>query len=123
MKFAIMSGFETHFDELWSNLKNVDCVLVPSISTFDSYERWKALLLSRAFTHNCYVLRANRIGEYKEDENIWQFYGDSFLADPNGELLEHLGNKEELMIADIFHSEALKSRKLWKFKEHIKKRS
>lgn len=90
-----MAGFETHFDALWSELesKNIDCVLVPSVSTFDSYERWKALLLTRAFTHNCYVLRANRIGEYKEQDASWKFYGDSFLASPNGELLEHLGNK------------------------------
>ncbi|MDY0117050.1 MAG: carbon-nitrogen hydrolase family protein [Sulfurimonadaceae bacterium] len=122
LKFAVMSGFETHFDELWMELKNIDCVLVPSVSTFDSYERWKALLLTRAFTHNCYVLRANRIGEYKEENINWQFYGDSFLAGPYGELLEHLGNKEELMIAELSHSDVLEARKLWKFKEHAKKR-
>ena len=123
-KFAVMAGFETHFDALWSELesKNIDCVLVPSVSTFDSYERWKALLLTRAFTHNCYVLRANRIGEYKEQDASWKFYGDSFLASPNGELLEHLGNKEELMIADLSHAEVQHAKKLWKFKEHAKKR-
>ena len=96
-KFAVMSGFELHFDELWSELahKNIDCVLVPSVSTFESYERWKALISTRAFTHNCYVLRANRIGEYQDKEFTWKFYGDSVLASPNGEIIEHLGNKEE----------------------------
>ena len=69
-KFAIINGFELHFDELWHKLssKNVDCVLLPSVSTFDSFERWKALIVTRAFTHNCYVLRANRIGEYQDKE-------------------------------------------------------
>lgn len=123
-KFGVISGFELHFDELWSELskKNVDCVLVPSVSTFESYERWKALILTRAFTHNCYVLRANRIGEYQDKEYTWKFYGDSILASPNGELLEHLGNKEELMIVDMSHSDVVGARRSWGFKEAINKR-
>ncbi|MDT8339419.1 MAG: carbon-nitrogen hydrolase family protein [Sulfurimonas sp.] len=124
-KFGVMSGFELHFDIIFKDLtsKNIDCILLPSVSTFDSFERWKALILSRAFTHNCYILRANRIGEYSEDGFTWHFYGDSLLASPNGELLEHLGNKEELMIVDMQHSEVLKARKFWGFKEIIHKRS
>ena len=124
-KFGIISGFELHFDELWSKLsqKNIDCVLVPSVSTFESYERWKALILTRAFTHNCYVLRANRIGEYQDKEFTWKFYGDSVLASPNGELLEHLGNKEELMIVDMSHTDVIHSRRSWGFKEAINKRN
>jgi len=124
-KFSVMSGFELHFDELWSHIssKNIDCVLLPSVSTFDSYERWKSLILSRAFTHNCYVLRANRIGEYKDKEFKWEFYGDSILASPNGELLTHLGNKEELMIVDMSHTDVIRSRRSWGFKEIINKRS
>ena len=117
-KFAIMNGFELHFDELFSKLapKNIDCILVPSVSTFDSYERWKALILTRAFTHNCYVLRANRIGEYKDKEFSWKFYGDSVLASPNGEVVEHLGNKEELMIVDMNHGDVVQARRTWGFK-------
>ncbi len=124
-KFAVMSGFELHFDNIWAELscKNIDCVLLPSVSTFDSYERWKALILSRAFTHNCYILRANRIGEYADKEYTWQFYGDSLLASPNGELLEHLGNKEELMIVDMSHTDVVRSRRSWGFKDAVNKRS
>ena len=124
-KFGVISGFELHFDEIWDKLsqKNIDCVLVPSVSTFESYERWKALILTRAFTHNCYVLRANRIGEYQDKEFTWKFYGDSVLASPNGELLEHLGNKEELMIVDMSHTDVVQSRRSWGFKEAINKRT
>ncbi len=123
-KFAIISGFELHFDEIFAQIsqKNVDAILLPSVSTFDSYERWKTLILSRAFTNNCYILRANRIGEYSEDEFSWKFYGDSILASPNGELLSHLGNKEELMLVDMTHSEVLQSRRMWGFKDIVKKR-
>ena len=124
-KFAVMSGFELHFDALWSQLfsKNVDCVLLPSVSTFDSYERWKSLIQSRAFTHNCYVLRANRIGEYQDNEFSWKFYGDSILASPHGEVLAHLGNREELMIVDMSHTEVVQARRSWGFKEMLSKRA
>jgi len=123
-KFAIMSGFELHFDELFIKLKpkNVDCILVPSISTFESYERWKSLILTRAFTNNCYILRANRIGDFLDKDYEWKFYGDSLLASPDGELLEHLANKEELMIADISHATVVDARRAWGFKDMSKKR-
>ncbi len=123
-KFAVMSGFELHFDALFKKLdsKNIDCLLVPSVSTFDSYERWKTLISARAFTHNCYILRANRIGEYKEKDYDWSFYGDSILVSPNGELLTHLGNQEELMIVDMSHADVVQARRTWGFKEAINKR-
>ena len=123
-KFAVISGFELHFDAIFEKLdsKNVDCILVPSVSTFESYERWKALIATRAFTHNCYILRANRIGEYQDKEYTWNFYGDSILVSPNGELLTHLGNKEELMIVDMSHSDVVTARRTWGFKEAINKR-
>ena len=123
-KFAIMNGFELHFDEIWDKLsqKSIDCVLLPSVSTFESYERWKSLIVTRAFTHNCYVLRANRIGEYQDKEYTWKFYGDSILATPNGEIQEHLGNREELMIVDMSHTEVVHARRTWGFKEAINKR-
>ena len=95
---------------------------MPSVATFDSYERWKALILSRAFTQNCYILRANRIGEYQDKNISWQFYGDSILASPNGELLQHLGNSEELMIVDMNHTDVVQARRAWGFKEALKKR-
>jgi len=123
-KFGVLSGFELHFDEIFTALqeKKVDAILVPSVATFESYERWKALVCTRAFTHNCYILRANRIGEYKDSEISWQFYGDSFLASPDGELLTHLGNKEELMIVDMSHTEVIQARRAWGFSEAINKR-
>jgi predicted amidohydrolase len=123
-KFAVISGFELHFDEIFAKLSNkkIDCLLIPSVSTFESYERWKALCITRAFTHSCYLLRANRIGEYQDKDGLWKFYGDSFLASPNAELLTHLGNKEELMIVDMSHTEVVQARRSWGFKEAIKKR-
>lgn len=123
-KFAVISGFELHFDEIFAKLsnKNIDCLLVPSVSTFESYQRWKSLIITRAFTYNMYILRANRIGEYKDKEFVWKFYGDSILASPNAEILNHLGNKEELMIVEMSHTDVVQARRTWGFKETISKR-
>ncbi len=125
LKFAVMAAFEIHFDPLWHfiDAKNIDCVLLPGVATFGSYERWKALIRSRAFTHNCYVLRANRIGTYMQNDESWEFYGDSVLASPEGEILNHLGNQEELMIVELSHHEAKEAKRRWKFKEALQKRN
>jgi len=122
-KFAIINGFEVHFDEMFSDIlsKKVDCILMPSVSTFESYERWKNLISMRAFTNNCYILRANRIGKYTDEEYEWQFYGDSILASPDGEILSHLGNSEELMIVDMSHKDVLQARKRWGFQNILKR--
>ncbi|RUM62928.1 MAG: carbon-nitrogen hydrolase family protein [Sulfurimonas sp.] len=123
-KFGVISGFELHFDEIFQSLKEkkVDAVLVPSVATFESYQRWKALISMRAFLNNCYILRANRIGEYQDKEVSWKFYGDSVLASPHGEILSHLGNKEELMIVDMSHTDVLQARRAWGFRDAINKR-
>lgn len=124
MKFAVMGGFELHFDALWQEVlrKNVDCVLLPTISTFESSQRWRDIIRSRAFTNHCYVLRANRVGEYQEGDYTWKFYGDSLLMNPQGELEMSLGDTEELMIVDLHHDEVLQARRDWGFKEALNKR-
>ena len=113
INISILSGFETHFDEYWSYFrkKRVDLVLVPSVGTFGSKERWRKVLSTQAFLNNCYVLRANRVGEFQN----WKFYGDSFLISPNGELIQNLEDKEELLIVDIDKKVVKEARKEWGF--------
>ena len=110
---GVLSGFETHFDEYWSffRTKNIDLVVVPSVGTFNSKKRWRNLLSTQAFLNSCYVLRANRVGSYKD----WKFYGDSFLASPDGEIIECLGDKEELLIVDIYKKDVKIAKKEWGF--------
>jgi len=124
LKFAVMSGFETHFDPLWQAVdsKMVDVVLVPSASTFESHNRWRELIKTRAFTHNCYILRANRVGEYCDEKHAWKFYGDSMVVSPDGEVEADLGNTEELLIVDLDRKTLTESRKGWGFKEALRKR-
>jgi nitrilase len=124
-KFALMGGFELHFDPMWEAVtsKVVDAVLVPSASTFESHNRWRELIKTRAFTHNCYILRANRVGEYCDEQHVWKFYGDSMVVSPDGEIEADLGNSEELLIVDLDRKSLTESRKVWGFKEALRKRS
>lgn len=122
-KFAVLAGFEVHFDPFWQifDEKNVDVVLIPTLSTFSSHERWRNLLSMRAFTHSTYIIRANRIGEYDDNGVAWEFYGDSLAISPEGEVLEYLGNYEEVLITSV-EKDALKEAKSWGFRDALKKR-
>jgi len=124
VRFGVLGGYELHFDALWESVwrKNIDCMLLPTASTFGSRQRWQELAKMRAFTHSCYVLRANRIGDARDGERIWHFYGNSFLADPDGEIENSLGDTEELMVVDIEHHRVMDARRGWKFKEAMEKR-
>jgi len=124
VKIAVMGGFEMHFDKMWEvvDKKDINLVLLPTVSTFDSHNRWRELIKSRAFLHSCYILRANRLGEYSDSEIKWKFYGDSMLVNPDGEVEMMLEDKESMLIEPIDKEFSKSHRRLWKFAEALKKR-
>ncbi|WP_458700981.1 carbon-nitrogen hydrolase family protein [Sulfurospirillum sp. 1307] len=126
VKFGIVNGFETHFDIAFGQVfqKGIDVILSPSASTFDSSARWNELLKMRAFTNSVYILRANRVGVYKDSEqNEWRFYGHSNLISPWGEIELSLGHQEEILIANISKDELNSARKTWGWKKALSKRN
>ncbi|MBL0686968.1 MAG: carbon-nitrogen hydrolase family protein [Sulfurospirillum sp.] len=124
VKFGIINGFELHFDTVFSQVmkKKVDVLLCPSVSTFDSSERWIELLKMRAFTNSVYILRANRTGVYKDQNREWKFYGHSNLISPWGDEELTLGSHEEILIVEIFKDELHAARKSWSWKSALSKR-
>ena len=124
-KIGVLAGFEAHFDYFWQEFlrKDVDGVVVPTAATFASNQRWRNLLSARAFCTNAYVMRINRIGEHKDKEgNIWKFYGDSFVADADGNITIELGGAEELIIASLDKDALKESKRSWKFRQALKRR-
>ncbi len=119
-KFSVLFGYELHFDEFWLKFKqnNVDCVFLASASTFDSSLRWRNIIKMRAFLNSSYILRANRIGQYQDvmTQTLWNFYGDSLLANPNGEIDDCLGDREELLIAMLDKKYLKEIRECWRFR-------
>ncbi|MFV0480365.1 MAG: carbon-nitrogen hydrolase family protein [Campylobacteraceae bacterium] len=124
LRLSVIFGFDAHFDTIWQQVmkKKIDMVLIPSVGTFDSQLRWQELLKTRAFTNNVYILRVNRMGSFKDVNSSWHFYGNSFLISPNGEIEASLGDKEELLIAEIDSHSINEARKLWGFRAKLAKK-
>lgn len=118
-KIAMMFGFEIHFDELWCKLRaqGVDIVIMPCANTFDSAARWRELCKMRAFLNGCAVVRANRVGEMQAHGRTWRFYGDSLIAMPNGEILDHLGDTQERLSITLHREQITQMAREWGFRE------
>ncbi len=123
-KVMVMAGFELHFDPLWQFVtqKKIDLVLLPTASTFGSHNRWREIIKTKAFLHGCFILRANRLGEYSDDEVQWKFYGDTMLVSPEGEVEMMLEDKESMLIEVIDKTEVVEHRKAWGFEKELKQR-
>jgi predicted amidohydrolase len=95
---------------------------MPTASTFGSHNRWRELVKSRAFIYGCYILRANRLGEYVDGETKWRFYGDSMLVNPEGEVEMMLEDKESMLIEPITKEAVKEHRKSWQFDKALRQR-
>ncbi|MDM5271110.1 carbon-nitrogen hydrolase family protein [Sulfurovum sp. zt1-1] len=123
-KVMVMAGFELHFDYFWQKVtdKKVDLVLLPTASTFGSHNRWREIIKTKAFLHGCFILRANRLGEYQDDDVKWRFYGDTMLVNPEGEVEMMLEDKESMLVEVIDKVEVTEHRKAWEFEKELKGR-
>lgn len=120
-RVMVMGGFELHFDFFWQKVveNRVDIVLLPTSSTFGSHNRWREIIKTKAFLHSCYILRANRLGEYKDDTVQWKFYGDSMLVNPDGDVEMVLEDKESMLIEEISKRAIVEHRKSWGFEREL----
>ncbi len=121
-KVMLMAGFEMHFTPFWEVVtrKKVDLVLLPTASTFGSHERWREIIKTKAFLHSCFILRANRLGEYHDDEVKWKFYGDTMLVSPEGGIEMMLEDKESMLVEVIEKSVVTEHRRSWAFERELK---
>ena len=124
-KVMAMAGFELHFDPFWIEVtrKKIDLVLLPTASTFASHNRWREIIKTKAFLHSCYILRANRLGEFKEEGVKWKFYGDSMLVEPSGQIYMVLEDKESMLIETISKSVIKEHKQSWAFEEELRLRA
>jgi N-carbamoylputrescine amidase len=69
----------------------------PDRPGYSSAEAWRTVIRSHAIANGVYVAAVNRVGV----EHEMTFYGESFIADPFGEVLAQAGAGEEVLAADL----------------------
>jgi N-carbamoylputrescine amidase len=63
----------------------------------DYLEIWKTMFKGQCIQNGIYFAVANRVGR----ENNIEFYGQSAVYAPRGDVVEELGDEEDILIADI----------------------
>jgi len=99
-KIGIVICYDRHFPESIRScaLKGAQLILIPTVNTSseprDLYE-WE--LRVAAMQNNVFIACCNRVG----NEDAMEFYGESFVIDPEGNIVAKAGESEQLLIADI----------------------
>ncbi|MEO6847134.1 MAG: carbon-nitrogen hydrolase [Chthoniobacterales bacterium] len=78
---------------------------------------WETIQRSHAIANGCYVVVPNRIGHEAPDGGAGiEFWGQSFVADPSGEIIaKATPDKEEVLIAEIDLENVETQRTHWPF--------
>jgi N-carbamoylputrescine amidase len=79
---------------------------------------WMTVMKGHAVANGVYVAAANRIGleKYLPDTNGLEFWGSSFIAGPQGEILAQASaDKEEILIAEVNLDHQENVRQNWPF--------
>ena len=117
-KVSAIFGWEAHFDEIFAKIrkKGVDILCVPCANTFGSNARWQRLMQTRSFLNSCFLVRVNRTGSFMESSVVCDFYGESFIALPDGNLGDMMGAKDGILVSEIRKKTLKEMQNLWKFR-------
>ncbi|MBI4778472.1 carbon-nitrogen hydrolase [Candidatus Desantisbacteria bacterium] len=93
-------------------LKGAEIIFAPTASSLASQPRWKKIICSHAIANNLFVARVNRVG----DEQGQKFFGNSFFANPDGEIFaESGGSEEDVLVADLELETIRDFKNIWAF--------
>lgn len=79
----------------------------PYDSSIDSKQHWQTCMLGHAASNLIPVIASNRIGAESDDDSSITFYGSSFIAGPQGNLLQEAGRTDEEILVESFDLDAL----------------
>jgi len=93
-------------------LKGAQVIFAPTAAAFNSQAKWERAICANAAASGLYIFRVNRVGrELKQ-----KFYGKSFCASPEGELVDQpSGAQEGVVIVDVDLQEIERTRRVWNF--------
>lgn len=94
------------------SLKGAQVVFAPTAAAFASQEKWARAICANAAFNGVYILRVNRVGK----EAKQHFYGKSFCASPEGEIVDGAsGVQEGVVLTEMDLSEIELTRRVWTF--------
>ncbi len=77
---------------------------------------WITMQKSHAIANGTYVVAVNRVGVEKKGNKKIEFWGNSMIINPSGEIIGELGNKkEEILIREIDYKKIDTTREHWPF--------
>jgi N-carbamoylputrescine amidase len=76
---------------------------------------WETIQRSHAIANGCYVASVNRVGLEPGPAGGLEFWGGSFVADPNGRILARGGTGEETLVVPCDLSQVGVARTHWPF--------
>ncbi len=76
---------------------------------------WETIQRSHAIANGCFVAAVNRVGFEPGPSGGIEFWGGSFVADPNGRILAHGGREEETLVVSCDLSQVGIVRTHWPF--------
>jgi N-carbamoylputrescine amidase len=76
------------------------------------HNAWETVQRGHGVANGCYVAATNRVGT----EGLTQFWGQSFVSDPYGEIVARASiEKEEVLLADCDLAKQREFRRIWPF--------
>jgi N-carbamoylputrescine amidase len=94
------------------SLKGAQVVFAPTAAAFASQEKWARAICANAAFNGIYIFRVNRVGK----EAKQHFYGKSFCASPEGEMVDEAsGVQEGVVLTEMDLAEIERTRRVWTF--------
>ena len=109
-------------------LKGAELLIYPTaIGWFDEdskkekkrqLDAWITIQRSHAIANGIPVISCNRVGFEKDSSGVMDgihFWGNSFVCDPQGEMIAQAGKKETILYANINPNRTKEVRDIWPF--------
>ncbi|MDC3069315.1 carbon-nitrogen hydrolase, partial [Candidatus Pelagibacter sp.] len=79
-------------------------------------DSWITMQKSHAIANGTYVVAINRVGTEKKGKKKIEFWGNSMIIDPSGQIIGKLSNnKEQILIREVDYKKIDKVRQHWPF--------
>jgi len=84
----------------------------PQDGSIDSKDHWQMCMRGHAASNLMPVIASNRIGEESDDDSTINFYGSSFIAGPQGNMIAEAGRDEETVLVAEFDLDQLETQRI-----------